>query len=592
MKTIQLFLVAFIALVAFSSCEDLEFGNKFLEKEPSVDVTKDTIFSSQELALRYLTQGYLTLPYGLNLDFSDKDNKLGMDVEESLTDLNHSFLSWGGAMSLYYNGQYAAATESTSGNTRFNFTREATWRGIRIGYLFIENADKIPDADEATKKRLKAEAKVLIALHYTDMYRTFGGLPWVDRAYTASEVPNLPRLTSKETLENIVKLLDEAIPDLPLILTDLSTTDGRFTKASAMGLKARVLLFGASPLFNSGSHYRPGTAAPNDKLTWHGGEDKNLWKRAADAAKALLIEGGYQLVSGSTLTDLPKKYRKDFQDAYYKRGNGEILISTRKRFKSGSYWATNYYFYQSADGYGCGNPTKNYVDMFPMANGLPITDPNSGYNKNNPWADRDPRLYETVLVNGDDFQGRTAELWIGGRERPTASGNRARSGFGLKKFLLDRNDATSTQSIVQWPYLRLAEIYLTYAEAINEFNGGPTAEAYEAVNTVRARVGLGELPTNLNQVAFRKAVLNERACELGFEENRWYDIVRWKMSESFTQKLQGVDLIRNTNGTFTYQTTDLPSRFWQGNWDTKWYLSAFPPTEVSKAYGLVQNPGW
>lgn len=585
MKKIQLFLATIIALVAFSSCEDLEFGNKFLEKEPSVDVTKDTIFSSKELSLRYLTQGYATLPYGLNLEWNDKDVKLGMDLMESLTDLNQSFLSWGGAMSLYYNGQYAAATESTSNNTRYHFTKEDTWRGIRIGYLFIENADKIPDADETLKKRLKAEAKVLIALHYTDMYRTFGGLPWVDRAFTANEIPNLPRLSSKETLENIVKLLDEAIPDLPLVLSDLSTTDGRFTKASAMGLKARVLLFGASPLFNSASHYREGTAAPHDKLTWHGGEDKNLWKRAADAAKALLNEGGYRLVSTGN-------FRKDFQDAYYKRGNNEILISTRRRFKSGSYWTANYYFYQSADGYGTGNPTKNYVDMFPMANGLPITDPDSGYNKDNPWANRDPRLYETVLVNGDDFQGRTAELWIGGRERPTASGGRARSGFGLKKFLLDRNDATSTQSIVQWPYLRLAEIYLTYAEAINEYNGGPTADAYEAVNIVRARVGLGELKSGLSKDDFTKAVLNERACEFGFEENRWYDIVRWKLSGEFTKKLQGVDTRRNESGTLSYEIIDLPSRFWKDNWDTKWYLAAFPPTEVNKEYGLVQNPGW
>ncbi len=585
MKTIQLFLVTFIALVAFSSCEDLEFGNKFLEKEPSVDVTKDTIFSSTELTLRFLAQGYTTLPYGLNLDFSDKDNKLGMDLEEALTDLNQSFLTWGGAMSLYYNGQYAAVTESTSGATRFNFTREATWRGIRIGYLIIENADKIKDADDATKKRIKAEAKVLIALHYTDMYRAFGGLPWVDRAFTANEIPKLKRSTSKETLENIVKLLDEAKEDLPLVLTDLSTTDGRFTKASAMGLKARLLLFGASPLFNSASHYRPGTAAPDDKLTWHGGYDKELWKRAADAAKDLLTAGNYQLVSTGN-------FRKDFQDAYYKRGNGEILISTRKRFKSGGYWAANYYFYQSADGYGCGNPTKKYVDMFPMANGLPITDPNSGYNENDPLVGRDPRLYETILVNNDNFQGRTAELWIGGRERLTASGNRARSGFGLRKFLLDRDNATSTQSIVQWPYLRLAEIYLTYAEALNEYNGGPTPEAFEAVNIVRARVGLAELPTTLNQVGFRNAILTERACEFGFEEVRWHDIVRWKMSEAFTQKTQGVDLVRNANGTFTYQTTDLPARFWQANWDTKWYLSAFPPTEINKGYGLVQNPGW
>lgn len=586
MKTIKFLFGFFIALLVFNSCDDVEFGNAFLEKEPSVDVTKDTIFGSSELALRYLTQGYATLPYGLNLDWDAKNNKLGMDVMESLSDLNHSFLSWGGANSLYYNGQYAAATESISANTKFNFITEDTWRGIRIGYIFIENADKIPDATKEFKLRLKAEAKVLIALHYTDMYRNFGGLPWVERAYTATDAPQLPRLTSLETLNKIVALLDEAIPDLPLVLTDLSTTDGRFTKASAMGLKSRLLLFGASPLFNAPSAYLEG-AASTKLMTWHGKYDANLWKLAADAAKDMLDAGGYQLV-----TTTSGNYRKAFQDAYYKRGNNEILISTRRRFRSGSYWATNFYFYQSADGYGCGNPTKNYVDMFPMANGMEIKDAGSGYNENNPWVNRDPRLYETVRVNGDAFQGRTAELWIGGRERPNESGNRSRSGFGLKKFLLDADAATSVQSIVQWPYLRLAEIYLNYAEALNEFNGAPNTEAYAAVNIVRARVGLGELKPGLSKEAFRAAVLKERACEFGFEENRWYDLVRWKLEGEFTKTLNGVDTRRNPDGTFSYQTTVLPARSWKNNWSAKWYLSAFPPTEVNKGYGLIQNPGW
>jgi hypothetical protein len=587
MKKIHLFLISLLAIIALSSCEEIEFGNKFLEKEPGVDITKDTIFSTKELALRYLTQGYATLPFGLPLSQgSAQDNKLGIDMLEALTDLNQSFLgaNWGAALGTYYNGQYAAPIETTSNNTKFHFSREATWRGIRIGYIFLANADAIKDATDAEKKRLKAEAKTLIALHYVDMYRHFGGLPWVDRAFTAGEVPNVPRLTSKETLNNIVKLLDEAIPDLPLVLTDLSTSDGRFTKASAMGLKARILLFGASPLFNSAAPYREG-AASTQKLTWHGEYDKELWKRAADAAKDLISAGGYQLVSTGN-------FRKDFQDAYYKRGNGEVLISTRRRFRSGSYWDGNYYFYQSADGYGTGNPTKNYVDMFPMANGLPITDPASGYNANTPFENRDPRLYETVLVNGDNFQGRTAELWIGGIERPTAGGGRARSGFGLKKFLLDRDAATSIQSITHWPYLRLAEIYLSYAEALNEYNGGPTTEAYEAVNIVRARVGLAELQPGLDKEAFTKAVLNERACEFGFEEIRWFDLIRWKMASEFTKKLYGLDVEKNTNGTLRYTVTDMPRRFWADQWDAKWYLSAFPPTEVNKGYGLIQNPGW
>jgi hypothetical protein len=588
MKTKKLFFSIVVALLILNSCDDLEFGDNFLEKEPSVDVTKDTIFGSVELATRYLTRGYTTLPYGLNLEFTPKNDRMGMDILESLSDLNNSFLSWGGPVSLYYSGQYAAATENTSSATKYHYTTEQSWVGIRIGWNFIENAGKIPAPDEATKtlvKRLKAEAKMVIALHYTDMYRHYGGLPWVDRTYTPADETTLPRKTSLETMNNIVALIEEAEKDLPWIYTNSLNDDGRFTRGSAVGLKARLLLFGASPLFNSGTPYMEGDAA-TQKLVWHGSEDINLWKRAADAAKELIDQGSYGLVNTGN-------FRKDFQDAYYKRGTREILISTRTRFRSGAYWASNYYFYQSAGGYGTGCPTKEYVDMFPMADGTKITDAGSGYNPNlNPWANRDPRLYETVLVNGDFFQGREAQLWIGGLERTTLAANGSRTGFGLRKFLLERNAATSMPSIVHWPYLRMAEIYLTYAEALNEFNNGPTPEAYEAVNIVRNRVGLNDLPQTLTRDTFREAVLTERACEFGYEEVRWFDLIRHKKANLFTQPLHGVNTTRNANGTFNYETVELQARHWRTNWSAKWYLSAFPPNEVNKGYGLVQNPGW
>ncbi|WP_310560572.1 RagB/SusD family nutrient uptake outer membrane protein [Flavobacterium sp.] len=587
MKTKKILFSIIVMLLILGSCDEPKFGNAFLDKEPSVDVTKDTIFGSLELATRYLTKGYTTLPYGLNLDWGAKDNKLGMDLLESLSDLNQSYLSWGGPNSLYYNGQYAAAIENTSGNTKYHYIFEQSWVGIRIGWNFIENADKIPAPDEDTKKivkQLKAEAKMIIALHYCDMYRNFGGLPWVDHVYLPTESTVVPRLTSLETLNKIVALLDEAAPDLPMVIADLSSNDGRFTKASALGLKARILLFGASPLFNASAPYLDSEASTK-KMTWHGSYDPNLWKRAADAAKELLNAGAYKLVSTGN-------YRKDFQDAYYKRGNGEILISTRARYKSGAYWATNYYFYQSAGGYGTGCPTKEYVDMFPMADGKPANADNPDWNPARPWENRDPRLYETVLVNGDAYQGRTAELWIGGQERASLSAGGTKSGFGLKKFLLDRDAATSTQSIVQWPYLRLAEIYLTFAEAENEFKGGPTAEAYDAVNIVRNRVGLGDLPSGLSQIAFRGAVLKERALEFGFEEVRWYDIIRWKREDLFRQTLHGVNTTKNPDGSYSYETVEMPARFWKDNWSPKWYLSAFPPNEINKGYGLIQNPGW
>ena len=588
MKFKKFIYIISIAVLFMASCEEVKFGNEFLEKEPSVDVTKDTIFSSLELAERYLWQGYRTLPYGLNLNWSAKGNKIGMDILESMTDLNHSFLGWGGVNQRYYSGQYSAAIENSASNTKYHYTMEQSWDGIRIGWNFIESSDLIPDVSPDYLERLKAEAKVIIAIHYTDMYRHFGGLPWVNHAYIPTEDTDLPRSTSKATLDSIVALLDEAIPHLPWMIEDLSNWDGRMTQAAAMGLKARVLLFGASPLFNDSEPYLDGEAS-SQNMTWHGGYDAQLWNRAAQAAKELIdkveAQGGYGLVN----TGNP---RQDFQNAYYQRGTGETLISTRVRFKSPGYWSGQYYFYQSAGGYGIGNPTKEYVDMFDMADGSSVNDPDSGWDPDKPWDNRDPRLYETVLVNGDQFRGRTAELWIGGRERKNPNANGNAGGFGIRKFWLDGNWATSLGSVVHWPYLRLSEIYLSYAEALNEANGGPNAEAYAAVNKVRNRVGLSDLPTGLSQEEFRAAVLKERATEFGYEEVRWFDLIRWKRADIFQQKLHGVDTYKNEDGSFSYETFELPGRYWQNNWSPKWYLSAFPPDEVNKGYGLVQNPGW
>ncbi|PWD98912.1 RagB/SusD family nutrient uptake outer membrane protein [Marinilabilia rubra] len=588
MKINKLLYVLGIAGLFLNACEEVKFGNEFLEKEPSVDVTADTIFNSLELSERYLWKGYTTLPYGLPTNWSAKGNKLGMDVLESMTDLCHSYLKWGGMNQLYYTGQYSAAVENEDKRTKYHYTYEQSWDGIRIGWNFIEKADRIPEGTQEYIDQLKAEAKMIIAVHYTDMFRHFGGLPWVNHAYKPTESTDLPRLTAKATMDSIVALIDEAIPDLPWVIEDPENWDGRFTQAAAMGLKTRVLLFGASPLFNDSEPYLAGEASEKN-MTWHGSYDPALWDRAAQAAKDLLdridATGGYGLVN----TGNP---RQDFQDAYYKRGNGEVLISVRDRYQSPGKWAGGYYFYQSSAAYGTACPTKEYVDMFDMADGTPIDAPGSGLDPDDPWANRDPRLYETALINGDSFQGRAAELWIGGRERRNINHGGTKSGFGLRKFLLEQNWATSFGSVIHWPYLRLSEIYLSYAEALNEANGGPNAEAYAAVNRIRNRVGLSDLPAGLSQTEFREAVLKERACEFGYEEVRWFDIIRWKRNDLLQQKLHGVNTTQNADGSLNYEVFELPERYWQNNWSPKWYLSAFPPDEINKGYGLVQNPGW
>ena len=579
-------------------CEKLPVGNAFLSKAPGVDITQDTIFSTLDYAERFLWNAYYSLPYGINTT-QYVGMKLSHELLEDITDFSNSVMGWGGATTTYYPGSYTASSENGQSSTKYALGRELPFAGIRKAYIFLENIDRVPNVDPALNKQLKAEARMIIAVLYAELFHHLGGAPWVNHAYNITDnMSNVPRLTAQATCDSIVALCDKAAADLPWVQSDITVWDGRFTKAGAMGLKARVLLFNASPLFNSSAPYYDGAAAQQN-LVWHGGYDATRWKKAADAAHSLITQvestPDYKLyhVAGNT-------YRQDFQAAYYNRGNGEILISTRQMFKSGTGgWA--YTFYVSSFNWGAGGPTQEYVEMFPMANGLPITDGTSGYDPTNPYfnaagtvAVRDPRLYETILVNGDTYRGRKAELFIGGQERTAIASMQANTGYQLRKFGLDFNTTTSFQSIVQWPYLRLPEVYLMYAEADNEFNSGPSAEDYRCVNIVRNRVGLGNLPAGLTQVQFREKILTERACEFGWEEVRWFDLVRWKREADFKKSLHGMNIVRSTSTPYTYTYTpfSVAARYWQSNWSPKWYLSAFPLSEVQKGYGLVQNPGW
>lgn len=207
---------------------------------------------------------------------------------------------------------------------------------------------------------------------------------------------------------------------------------------------------------------------------------------------------------------------------------------------------------------------------------------------------------------GDDFQGSKAEVFqakSGDANYPAGAhwkkgtnmdGAQLSTGITTRKFVLDRKGEWNGR-LFHWPYLRLAESYLSYAEALNEANGGPNATAYEYVNKVRARVGLNGLPAGLNQEQFREAVLRERACELGYEEIRFFDLIRWKREADFTKRLHGLKIYRHkTTKEYLCESFLLKQRAWQkeDGFSPKFYLSAFPSTEVNKGYGLIQNPGW
>lgn len=641
MKHLSKWFIATLAGVALfsSSCVDqVKFGDSFLEKAPGVAVTQDTIFGKATYARAFLWNTYSKLYYALPVYWNTVEGKMNTGIFEMMSDCWHSHTDWNGINRKYYSGSYKAGDEDSSDDTRFGYTKENCWEAIRAALLFVENVERVPDMEDAEKKRLAAEAKVIVASRYFDLFRHFGGLPLIKETYDVQPSYELPRATVEETVNYMINLLDEAAatPQLPWDLgTDDTNWQGRFTKAAAMGLKCKILLFAASPLFNDNVPYC--TEPPQDAVTnhqvWYGAYKPELWDQCLQACVDFFTElqsrGDYELTQATEAT--AKGYRDAYNKAYFTRENNkELLISTHisrfGKFNSWDEW--QYIFVNSGNGTvitGGLTPTLEFMEMFPMSNGEPFqlntaTDlfyTDNDYNK----PIRDPRLYETMLVNGTQFGDHAAELWIGGRDNindtEKETGKYA-TGFGCYKFYKEGVNSLKDKYL-QWPYLRLAEMYLIYAEALlkskNDLPG-----AIEQVNKVRARVGLGDLAVcnpgkNLttDADALLEEILRERACELGLEDVRLFDMTRYKREDLFRKQLHGLKIYRNDGGgntpwsgstgnssiypkptKFTHEAFPLvnPSRAWWSNFSPKWYLSAFPPSEVNKKYGLTQNPGW
>ncbi len=650
MKLRKTFIYTFMAasLLSMSSCLDkIAFGSAFLEKAPGGDVTKDTVFGNPDYARRFLWQTYTNMYYGLPTYWDGGVQvKLNTGMFEILSDCWHSHNSWDDVTRQYYSGAHVAGNVD-----KFDYLGEKVWEGVRASWIFINSIDATPDMKEEEKARLKGEAKCIIASRYFDMFRHYGGLPIEDKDYTGTEPSyDLPRASVEETVNFMVKLLDEAIPVLPWKLgdtpdsndqlDDLSNWDGRFTKAAAMMLKAKILCFAASPLFNSAQPYYGGnTEAEQKHYVWYGGYKPELWEQCRKACEDFFQTNAsngnyYALVQADGTT--PGKYRAAFRKAYATRGTTEMLLSTRIRYTTNNNdW--NYLFH-SWNGNGGYTPTLEFMEMFSWKDGRPFNYDqlekegrlddmfmDSKYN-----LTRDPRLYETIIVNNmqmslndnGDMSGRHAELWVMGREagaNPKQENGMYATGFANNKFYM-YDDSRNKPTL--WPYLRLSDMYLIYAEALAQT--GNYDKAVEEVDVVRKRVGLKGLKESEPGKNFSdkntliEAILRERACELGLEDTRLFDMIRYKRKDLFMKPLHGLRISRlDDNGQvleaswsdkkvgevgysptgpirFKYERFPLTNvrRAWWTTFDEKWYLSPFPPTEVNKGYGLVQNPGW
>lgn len=422
------------------------------------------------------------------------------------------------------------------------------------------------------KTRLEGELKFIRAYRYHDLIRNYGKVVLMgDRVVGLTDNLQDPalftRASIKDGIDYAVAQLDDAAAKLPLN-NDGTWELGRATRGAALALKARLLLYAASPLYNTGT-----------------------WAAAATAAQAVIALNKYGIYAGG------------YRNMFLVNETNEVIFE-RLFTKNANH--VHLEIANGPNGYGgwAGNsPLQNLVDDYEMTSGKPITDPTSGYDQNEPYANRDPRFYATILYNGAPYRERNIETFVpGGKDSRDGidNWNTTKTGYYLKKYM---NDAYPLQNpwgnagFQPWIYIRYAEVLLNFAEAANEAVGpdavpaGATMSARQAVNMIRKRVGVN-MPDVIasSQSDMREAIRRERRIELAFEEHRFYDVRRWKIADVTENKpAAGVTITKTATG-FTYT----PKVALDGRrFETKHYWLPIPRSEIQASGGqLQQNEGY
>ena len=565
MRTVKLFLITIVLITTLWSCE-------FLDYNELDQYNKDQMLMEFSRVKSLLTNVYSYLP----TDFSSVNGAMRASASD---DAEHVWEV--SDIQKFNDGSWSPLTIL---DDQWN----NMYSGIRIANFFLKETDGLTfdlikynvDYPELMKQfaYYPYEARFLRAFYYFELIKRYGSVPLITTLLTQEEADKVTPSPFNTIVDFIVSECDTASKYLPVGYSGLPASEtGRATKGAAMALKARTLLYAASPFHNP-------TPAVNDPK----------WIAAAKASKELID------LLGSNYLPL-EDYSKIVNNLTSKE-----LIFERRQGEDRAFEEAN-----TAIGFEGGNtgtcPTQNLVDAYEMkATGLGIKEAGSGYNATDPYATsgptaRDPRLAMTILYNGALWKStQTVQTWYGGLNAPPAL-NATKTGYYLKKYMIESislNPENPSTAIHVWVLFRYGEILLNYAEAMNEVYGPEglgsapldNLTALQAVNIVRARPGveMPPFPTGMSQNAFRDKLRNERRVELAFEDHRFWDIRRWKIGP-FTTNIRGIDLTRDpVTKEITYTLKVVETRVW----DDKMYLYPIPQSELFINNNLEQNPGW
>ena len=571
MKKVKTILYGAALLLLVNACDSI------LDREVVLSLTEDDVLTlynntqSRAVAIyNYLPSGFRCVDGAMMASASDEAE---YTLETS-------------SIQMFNVGSWNAKNNPDGGSWWNNF------RGIYLVNHFLANSDNLdlemyrlnPDdiGHEQYQNRLdnikrwKYEVRFLRAYFYFELIKRYGGVPVITRPVEIGD--SFPRNTLDSCVNFIVKECDDIALGLPIKYTEQENL-GRATRGAVLALKSRVLLYAASDLFNSPEKWASGYAN-KDLISVKPIDRKERWKRAADAAKNVI-----------DLTDAGYALSNNYQGVFRSYTDAEIILA-RRDGASNDFEKTNY-----PVGYDLGNsgntPSLNLLDDYEMLDGTAF-DWNNKNHAANPYKGRDPRLAFTILSNMTKFNGRPVECWTGGRDgkgvpRATKTGQ-----YLLKYIDPELNLLEGRTSVHTWILIRLAEVYLNYIEALNEYQ--PTHSDIKIYyDKIRRREGIKmpELPDGLDQDAVRQKIRHERRIELAFEDHRLWDARRWMIAADnemgkgvLNIPLRGLEIL-NRGGVPSYRPIEIEKR----NFEPKMYLYPIPQGDLDIA-GWSQNPLW
>lgn len=605
-------------LVGMTSCTD------YLDKSPESNYNETDPFKNFKNFQGFTEELYNCIPvvsnseYHTCFNYGEEDYWEPQELRLQTNNVdNGDFWGWTTA---YYGYPRSGGSAGTSARRDKGDLWDNAWYGIRKTNIGLENMNNLVSATEEERNLIEGQLYFFRAWFHFMLMEWWGGMPYIDRVIPTTETPTLARLSWQECAEKCVADFERAASLLPVDwdttnagMVTLGKNNMRINKIMALAYKGKTLLWAGSPLMNWASG---------------GAQEYNveLCKRAADALGEALA-----------LTESTKRYEladfADYNDIFLVHNSGgklnglkeSIFMENLLDYSARWRWnMVNDFRPKSIESSGikC-YPTANYVNYFGMQNGYPIqdmtkADPESGYDPTHPWKDRDPRLYKVIMFDGVKFKSNggasgTVELFTNGRESEEADSKKGCfTGYMNMKLcpqLMNTTDGYKENNIMILSLMRLADVYLMYAEAAAVGYGSPKMEsvtyphtAEYAINKIRTRAGAANVLDKFtgNTEDFLSELRRERAVELAFEGFRFHDLRRWMLltQRPYTLKTK-IEFDRVDPDNYNY---DEPQEnaiknlkevvLLERKYTNRHYWFPLPKKDVQMYEGFNQNPGW